>query len=73
MSVDESRDRMNVKLESWWQALQSKGFKKVIKKTEYINFTSMEKCKDMTPQIIEAQEIKQRDSFLIILISRLFN
>jgi len=37
-----------------------RALKTVIKK---INFTSMGKCKDMTPSIIAEQEIKQRDSF----------
>lgn len=56
--VDESRDRVNAKLERWWEALKSKGFK-ISTKTIYMD------CNFRAETIvrIEAPEIPQINSF----------
>ena len=62
--VDESRDGANAKLERWWEALESKGFKISFINTRLIvcNF-SVHIQRVETAVRIKTHEIPQRDSF----------
>lgn len=63
--ADESRDSVNVKLEKWWEVLESKGFKLSCTQMEYmIGNLSGDVQINVTPATTEAQEILQRNSFL---------
>ena len=63
VSMDESRDGINVKLERWRKTLESKGFK-ICTKTKYVdcNFSG-DVQRAETIVRVEVQEIPQRDSF----------
>ena len=62
--VDESRDVVNAKLERWWEALESKGFKISLARTEYMDCTFSGHIERVeTNMRLEDHEIPQSDSF----------
>ena len=59
--VNESRDGMNAKLESWREALESKSFKISRTKTKYMDYNFSGHIQRVETTVrIEAQEIPQR-------------
>ena len=62
VSVDESRDGVNAKVERWRDALESKGFKRSYKKTEYMDCDFNGHIAETTMKI-EDHDILQSDSF----------
>ena len=69
--VDETRHGVNVKLEIWWHALESKGFRLSRTKTEYVECKfSKSRNKDDEAIRLDGQEIPKSESFRHLKIGR---
>ena len=61
--VDESQAGVNRKLELWWQALESKGFRLSRTKTEYMRYDFDEVVQEERDVSLEGQIVLKKDTF----------